>query len=314
MENGFSYDTKILWKSGISVNYTTIQELYNTVETAYNGEYTDIDFYNKGRWENGNLYRMYADKLYEITLSNNDTYILGADTRCIGLENDIEIRSLKEGDYVYYHNKFSLGEIPGYKIQRNFDDGLILGFIISTGKIKEDMIVIYLSDKCWAECKKYFYWIEHTEIVNNNIHEIKITDEDTIISAKAYIENNMIAMNCLIYPLEFRRGIITALYYDKNQYATKNKEEAERIRIFLNSLGAQSFLKESKSTYYINLLTQYDETTYLNEDTYCWYCEDFYWKVKFIKKIDYYGYIYNIEYDNADKNITLPFGLTLLTF
>lgn len=314
MENGFSYDTKILWKSGISVNYTTVQELYDIVKTTYNGKYTDIDFYNKGRWDNGSLYRMYANKLYEITLSNNDIYTLGANTKCVGLEDDVEIKSLKEGDYVYYHNKFSLGEIPGYKIRLNFDDGLILGFIISTGKIEKDAITIYLSDKCWTKYKEYFVWREYTETVNNNIYEIRMTDEEIMILAKAYIENNMIAMNCLIYPLDFRRGLAMALYYDTNRYITENKEEAERIRIFINSLGAQSSLKKDKSTYYVDLSTQYDETSYPDEDTYCWYCEDFYWKVKSIKKIDYYGYIYNVKY-NTDKNhITLPFGLTLLTF
>lgn len=314
MENGFSYDTKILWKSGISINYATVQKLYDIIQNIYNGKCIDIDFYSEGRWYSGNLYRTYADKLYEVTLYNDDVFLLGKDTKCIGLENDIEIKKLEE-DYIHYYDKFSLGEIQGYKIRVSFDEGLILGFVLSTGEVEKDKAIINLSKECWSKYERYFSWVEYTETINNDICKIEINDEDTLSMIRMCTENNMIAINCLIYPLEFRRGLITALYYNTNQYTTYNKEEAERIRIFINSLGAQSILKKINSSYCVDLYTQYDEETYPDSNMYCWYCGDFYWKVKSIKKIDYYGYIYNIKYDNSDKNhITLPFGLTLLTF
>lgn len=348
----FSKDTKVLWKSSTSgVKLTTLEELHNTKWDPYK---KNLKIFHNGSWVNGKSIKLPNRNMYKITTYNNKEFLMTDNHINVTLSGEKTTAQLITEDYLMF-NTIPLNAVPENDEHLSFEQGFIIGAFLGDGSfgsaINGTIYDVNISQneikgqECISQFEKALSYMGldaevKTSTVYNNVLPIRVSSKELVAfiikwtnwNRGTYAHNKELNLDCLLQPIEFRKGILAGWYNtdggNSNRCYTTSSKLAEQMEVLITSLGMQSIIntsdrtdekviirdKEYNRNYPLYCIRWYEPANHRqNKDkdqSWIKYNNGIYFKIKSIEKVDYNDEVYCIECKNQkEPYFTLPSGL-----
>lgn len=306
----FHGDTIIMYKA--PDGRVKMGRLYNLFRHVPN-----IEVCYNGKWVKGKVVQSSGRPIYEVSICNNDIYVMTDNHINITLRGEVKTVDLTENDYLLYNNK---PLIPASDKNLTYSQGFLLGLLMQKkvsnatpvrkgkGGFQEvgfpSEICLAITNEIYDKYKKILSAPElGIEKIGTGVNDLIFTDKEGCYDLLRSYRYNM---NCILESIEFRQGIIDAFFERNKIFSTKNKWIAKFIHIILNSLGIPNMynkntLFESEKEYTIQL----DNLRNCIEKD-----GKIYWKINFVRRRGTSRKVYCIECeDESNPYFELPSGL-----
>lgn len=321
-----TFDTEILVRSQWYAGYQQIGHIYNSSQKR-NTKYEC--FYN-GQWIPCNAIKVPNQTVYELTLSNNTSYKMGAyhlqPVYREGKRIEISVKDIKPGDYIPFNSSIVDSEFT----KSSYDLGYAVGAYLGDGCGK-DSIVYSLDarekdDETVHKLQKFWEGIGlSTSItINGNLRSLKVNAERAYEIIKPFITgsnalNKGISNIINTQSVDMRQGLIDGYIAtdgnrSRHRISTSSKQMVSDLIALFNSLGIKAYcfytdVRDNRLGENPNYVVAY----ILNKDNYAkkYHTIDgeVYWEVTDIKEVPYKGQLYCLETESDHHLFTLKDGL-----
>lgn len=321
-----TFETEVLVRSQWYAGYQQIGYIYNNSQKR-NTKYEC--FYN-GQWIPCNAIKVPSQTVYELTLSNNTSYKMGAyhlqPVYRDGKRIEISVKDIKPGDYIPFNSSI----VDSGFTRSSYDLGYAVGAYLGDGCGK-DTIIYSLDarekdDETVNKLQKFWegLGLSTSITIKGNLRSLKVNAERAYEIIKPFITgsnalNKGISNIINTQSVEMRQGLIDGYIAtdgnrSRHRISTSSKQMVNDLIALFNSLGikAYCFYTDTRDTR-LGENPNYVVAYILNKDNYAkkYHTIDgeVYWEVTDIKEVPYKGQLYCLETESDHHLFTLKDGL-----
>ena len=321
-----TFETEVLVRSQWYAGYQQIGHIYNNIQKR-NTKYEC--FYN-GQWIPCSAIKVPNQTVYELTLSNNTSYKMGAyhlqPVYRDGKRIEISVKDIKPGDYIPFNSSI----VDSGFVKSSYELGYAIGAYLGDGCGKDSIIYSLDARKKDDETvnKLQKFWeglgLSTSITINGNLRTLKVNAKRAYEVIKPFITgsnalNKGISNIINTQSVDMRQGLIDGYIATdgnrtRHRISTSSKQMVSDLIALFNSLGIKAYCfytdtRDNRLGENPNYVVAY----ILNKDNYAkkYHTIDgeVYWEVTDIKEVPYKGQLYCLETESEHHLFTLKDGL-----
>lgn len=257
----FDGSQEVLVKSSNNgVKRVSIKEWYETKSV----DKKNNRIYHDGSWVDGKTIKLnpFNKKMFKVTTVNGKELLITEDHLNPTLRGDLKSSELTTNDYLMFNTR-ELAGIKKSNIDQDYtyEDGLLIGAYLGDGTIDKrdttiESTILSLNSEKIKKLGSILSGWNFTAEVNKCIKAItsdkKVSSLIKRFVIGNYCYNKGLNLECLIYSLDFRKGILDGIYItdggNSNRIYTTSQELSKDLEVLIMSIGFQSIIDVSDRT------------------------------------------------------------------